>query len=130
VKTQKRLIGALATILLTIFLLYGIGCRLIYQGVREYSREAQESYSGAPVPALIALISDESAPYEKRNSAIWALGQIGDKRALPALQALNTSEVQTSPYDSTSYIVQYSVEKAIKQLNGISGTRWMYRWLD
>ena len=129
-KTQKRLIGAAVTIVLTILLLYGIGCRLIYQGVREYTHEAQELYGGAPGPALIALINDDSAPYEKRNSAIWAIGQIGDKRALPTLQGLNTSEDQKPPYDTTSYIVQYSVDKAIKQINGISLTRWMYRWLD
>ena len=115
---------------LTILALYGYGCHLIFSGVQKITREAQASYGGEPVIALIALVEDESAPFEKRNTAIWALGQIGDKRALPVLQKLDTAEVQHPPYDSTAYIVQYSVEKALKHINGFTVTKWMYRWLD
>lgn len=129
-KIQIKPIVAVASMVLTVLILYGIGCRLIYKGVLNSSRGAQDAYGGEPVTALIALAGDEKAPLEKRNSAIWALGQIGDERSLPVLNDLRTGEVQAKPYDSTAYIVQYSVEKAIRQVNGLSVTRWMYRWLD
>ena len=114
----------------TILGLYGLGCRMIFKGVQQNVRSAQSTYAGDAVSALIALVEDGQAPFEQRNGAVWALGQIGDPRALPALQAMTPPAGQQPPYDSTSYIVQYSVDKAIKQINGISFTRWMYRWLD
>lgn len=120
---------AIIIMVLTVLGLYGYGSRLIFSTVRTVALEAQATYSGDPVVALIALVEDETAPFDKRNSAIWALGQIGDKQALPVLQELDTHEVQSAPYDSTAYIVQYSLDKALKQMNGISLTRWMYRWL-
>lgn len=120
---------AIVITIITVFVLYGAGARLIYNGVKQYTEEAQTHYGGDAVGALIALVEDEAAPFEKRNSAIWALGQLGSERALPVLTRLDTNEVQEPPYDSTAYIVQYSVEKAIKQINRFSMTRWMYRGL-
>jgi hypothetical protein len=114
---------------ITVVVLYGIGARLIFNGVQQYATEAQAVYGGDAAGALIALVEDENTPFEKRNSAIWALGQLGNERALPVLTKLDTDEVQNPPYDSTSYIVQYSVEKSIKQINGFSMVRWMYRFL-
>ena len=125
-----KLKTALIILMATLFVLYGYGCHLIFSGVRRIAEEAQTAYTGEPVVALIALVEDEQAPFEKRNSAIWALGQIGDKRARPVLEKLDTGEKQQPPYDSTAYIVQYSVEKSLKQINGFTVTRWMYRWLD
>jgi len=49
---------------------------------------------------------------------------------LPLLQKLDTDEIQKKPLDSDKYLVQYSVEKAIRQINSdFIITRWMYRWL-
>jgi hypothetical protein len=114
---------------ITVVVLYGFGARLIFNGVQLYSSEAKATYGGDAVGALIALVEDENASFENRNSAIWALGQLGSDRALPVLHKLDTHEKQEPPYDSTQYIVQYGVEKAIKQINRISLTRWMYRGL-
>ena len=117
-------------LMVTLLALFGYGSHLIFSGVQKITRETQANYEGEPVIALIALVEDEQATFEKRNSAIWALGQVGDKRALPVLEKLDTAEIQHPPYDSTAYIVQYSVEKALKQIHGFTVTRWMYRWLD
>lgn len=127
---RPKPLTALVIMAVTIVTLYGYGSHLLFSGVKKVAREAQANYTGELVPALIALAEDEEASFEKRNSAIWALGQIGDKRALPVLQKLDTAEIQHPPFDSTAYIVQYSVEKAIKQINGFTLTKWMYRWLD
>lgn len=126
---KPKLEVAIIITCITVFVLYGAGARLIFNGVQQYANDAQANYGGDSVGALIALVEDESASFEKRNSAIWALGQLGSDRALPTLRKLDTDEVQKTPYDSTAYIVQYSVEKAIKQINGFSMVRWMYRFL-
>lgn len=120
---------AIIITIITVAVLYGAGARLIYNGVKSAATEAQSNYGGDAVGALVALVGDQDAPFEKRNSAIWALGQLGSDRALPILTQLDTNEEQEPPYDSTSYIIQYSVEKAIRQINRISLTRWMYRGL-
>lgn len=120
---------AIGIMTLTVIVLFGIGTRLIFTSVQTIATEAQSIYQGQPATALISLIKDEKALFEKRNSAIWALGQIGDQRALPALRNLDTGEIQQAPYDSTSYILQFRVEKSIKQINRFSPTRWIYRWL-
>ena len=127
---RYRLIRPLVIPVATILVLYGVGCGMIYRGVRHAVRSAQFTYGGDPVSALIAQLEDETASYEDRNNAIWALGQIGDKRALPVLYRLRTGEKQKITYDSTAYIVQYSVKKAIKQINGFTLTKWMYRRLE
>lgn len=126
---KPKLETALWIVFITVIILYGAGARLIFGGVQRYAHDARETYGGDHVGALIALVEDESASFEKRNSAIWALGQIGSDRALPTLRKLDTDEVQHPPYDSTAGIIQYGVEKAIKQINGFSTTRWMYRFL-
>ncbi|MDF7824926.1 HEAT repeat domain-containing protein [Pontiellaceae bacterium B12227] len=127
--SKPKLEIAIVITCITVLVLYGFGARLIFKGVQQYATEAQATYGGDAVGALVALVEDENASFESRNSAIWALGQLGSDRALPILTKLDTNEQQEAPYDSTSYIVQYSVEKAIKQINGFSTVRWMYRWL-
>ena len=127
--SNRKLEIAIIISCITVFVLYGAGARLIFTGVQQYTHQAQAAYGGDAAGALIALVEDENASFEARNSAIWALGQLGDERALPALTQLDTDEEQSAPYDSTAYIVQYSLDKAIKQIGRFSTVRWMYRFL-
>ncbi len=100
----------------------------IYQSVSEISAKAKSNFSFDTVESLVALIESDKFSYFDKNRAIWALGQIGDKRALPLLNRLNTDEIQNKPLNTKNYIVQYTVEKAIKQINGgFIATRWMYK---
>jgi len=105
----------------------GLSLRSIYSRVETIVRIAQSRYAGDTAEALMSLIESDSETYRDKNRAIWALGQIGDTRALPVLQRLNTGEVQEKPYDPSAYIVLYSVRKAIEQIQSdFSLTRWMY----
>jgi hypothetical protein len=126
---KPKLEVAIIIMIITVFVLYGIGTRLIFKGVQQYSTAAQSTYGGDAVGALIALVEDENASFESRNSAIWALGQLGSERALPILGSLNYPTNQEPPYDSTAYIVEYGVKKSIRQIHGFSTTRWIYRFL-
>lgn len=80
-------------------------------------RAQKNSPSSDCVTALTARLSDESQSYSDRNDAIWALGQLGDERALPVLQQHFTGQIpQQEPWNET--LSQYELQKAIGLLNG------------
>ncbi|MBF0208082.1 MAG: hypothetical protein HQK53_14480 [Oligoflexia bacterium] len=61
-----------------------------------------------------------------RNNAIWALGQLADRRALPALNKLYLGTI--SPRESgDSTISQYELKKAIQWCEKGNATGWMYK---
>jgi len=63
------------------------------------------------------LLKDENRSFKSRNSAIWALGQIGDARALPVLQSFYTGNIP--PKESLNDdISQYELKKAINLAGG------------
>ena len=69
------------------------------------------------VEALIVQLNDENQGFRSRNSAIWALGQLGDNRALPVLQRYYTGNIPSKePLDKS--ISQYELKKAINLTNG------------
>jgi len=82
------------------------------------------------VDALVAQLDDNQQGFRTRNHAIWALGQYGDRRALPILQKYYTGNIPNrEPLDET--ISQYELEKAIKLANGgLNLTAWVWRWGD
>jgi hypothetical protein len=99
---------------------------IIGYGVKERCHLAQEKYSGDCVQALVQYLEDEDNPFRGRNSAIWALGQLGDARALPALERLYTGDIP--PRESLSQTIsQYELKKAIKLINGFNATAFFWR---
>ena len=103
----------------------------IYSGVKMRCDDARHEFGGDSVEALMALIESDSSSFKEKNNAIWALGQLGDRRAVLFLEKLITDEEQPPPYDSSKYIVQYSVRKALRSCKGGEPhlTKWMYREL-
>jgi len=106
----------------------------IGKSVKEQCRLAQVKYS-AELPAnnpdcaqaLIMTLEDENRSYRQRNMAIWALGQLGDKRGLSVLDKYYTGVIpDREPYDQG--ISQYELKKAIKLLqNGFNATAFLWR---
>ncbi|MFH1844229.1 MAG: hypothetical protein ABIF77_13570 [bacterium] len=134
---RTRFSGKRRTVIIVVALVIALGASLfvltlrqIFTGVQDISQQAQEQYGGDRVEALLALTESEQNSYRDRNRAIWALGQLGDERALPLLRQLDSDEEQPIPYDRDAYIVQYTVEKAIRHIESdFTLTRWMYHWL-
>lgn len=127
---RRRLVTGVVIVGIILACLFAASMYQIFSGVRSTCRYATQHYPGDNVEALLALVGSKDASFRRKNQAIWALGQIGDERALPLLRSLDTEEAQSKPYNADSYIVQYSVEKAIHQIeSGFTLTRWMYRWL-
>ncbi len=113
---------------ISIFLLiFIVACSWIGNEVKSNCVRARLEYGGDCVDSLVKLLDDETKGYKARNDAIWALGQLGDSRALPALSSHYTGVIPArEPLDQT--ISQYELNKAIKLANG--GTNiiaWTWR---
>ena len=107
-------------------LLFVVTCTVIGYDVKEQCRDAQQAYGGDCVDALINLLDDDKQSFTARNSAIWALGQLGDERALPVLEKYFSGyEKGREPLEAA--ISQYSLNKAINLINGINLTAWAWR---
>jgi len=90
-------------------------------------QNAQWQYGGDCVEALIAQLDDEHQGFRDRNHAIWALGEMGDSRALPVLEKYYTGDIpDREPLDET--ISQYELKKAINLAKGGTNlTTWIWR---
>ncbi len=88
---------------------------------------AQEKYTGDCVEALISSLDDKKNSFESRNSAIWALGQLGDIRALPVLKKYYTGDIpEREPIEEG--ISQYELKKAINLAGGgVNLSAWVWR---
>lgn len=128
-KQLKESVFFVAAIGLSIFMLFFvITCTWIGFDAKNHCREAKNDYGGDCVEALIALLSDENRSFHSRNSAIWALGQLGDRRAYPVLQKYYTGIIpEREPYNDG--ISQYELKKAVSLTNGglnITAVFWRY----
>jgi hypothetical protein len=111
-----------------LLLFFIIAAVWIGHDVKTQCKLAQAEYSGDCVVALIYLLEDESRGFKPRNDAIWALGQLGDNRALPALQKYYTGIIPDGePLNQT--LSQYELKKAINLASGglnITAVFWRY----
>ncbi len=123
-KVKKVVVyGALACFAF-LFIAFVMICFSIRSGVKEISAEATQLYPGDRVEALITYVNSEDHSLRKRNLAVWALGQIGDKRALPVL----TESYTGGPCDHDSRLCQRELQKAIKLCKGsLNATLWLPR---
>ena len=121
-RLKKDLATAAAIGISAILLFYGFSCLSIYTGIKDISAEASSAYGGDKVSALMAFIDDEERELAERNRAVWALGQIGDARALPALEKRYTGE----SCDHDRFLCQYELKKAIRKCRGsVNLTSWV-----
>ena len=107
-------------------LLFVVTCTIIGYEVNQICSDAKAEYSGDCVESLIALLEDEAQPFRERNSAIWALGQLGDHRALPVLERYYTGDIPERE-SLNNGISQYELKKAIKLAGGgLNLTAWAW----
>jgi len=102
---------------------------LIGSEVEEACQSAWEKYEkGDCVEALIFLLEDEKNSFSERNLAIWALGQIGDVRALDVLEKNYTGYIsEKESWNET--LSQYELKKAIESVGGsVNITRFLWSY--
>ncbi|MBN2269059.1 MAG: HEAT repeat domain-containing protein [Sedimentisphaerales bacterium] len=103
---------------LGVFVLLGVSylfiCLYIGAHVKSACAQAMQEYPGDRLEAVIAYVESESHSLRKRNKAVWALGYLGDKRALPVLKKHFTG----GSCDHNKYLCQGELGKAIKKCEG------------
>ena len=111
-----------------VVLFFVITCAWIGYEVKDLCQEAKREYGNSCVESLIKLLDDEKKGFRARNHAIWALGQLGDSRALPVLNSYYTGNIpDREPLDGT--ISQYELKKAVELAKGGTNiTAFIWRW--
>jgi hypothetical protein len=111
---QKRIMAGAALVVIVLlgaFVAVGVS---IGSGVRDASAAAVDEYGGDRVDALMAVVDSPKHSLRERNRAVWALGQLGDARALPTLERYHTG----APCDHARFICQHELDKAIRACHG------------
>ena len=119
----------LVTIGIGVFLLFFvITCTWIGFDVKSQCERAEDKYDKDCVESLVMLLDNEDESFHARNSAIWALGQMGDSRALPILEKYYTGDIpEREPLNKV--ISQYELKKALALARGgvnITAIFWRY----
>lgn len=115
--------GALSCLAL-VLVMFVVVCFSIRSSVKQMCAEATKEYPGNRVEALTAYVISESHSLKKRNRAVWALGQIGDKSALAVLESFYTS----GNCEHEKHLCQHELKKAIYGCKGgLNLTAWLRR---
>ena len=91
----------------------------IGHGVKKNIRHAQMHYPGTAEEALISFLQDErNTTGDRTHKAIWTLGQIRSKNALPVLRTLYLGDTEgTTCYGKhDSVLCQYEIHKALSSI--------------
>ena len=103
---------------LAIFIIVVISFSLwIELELKNICEEATKNYTGDKVEVLMMSLETDTYGldtqlYKKNNRIVWALGQLGDKRALPFLNNLATGK----PCDHKTNLCQGEIQEAIRKL--------------
>ncbi len=119
----------LGAVLLLIGLLYLIPTvrftvTSIDRSVEANCSEADATDMDRCVEALTALLRSDKVSFERKNRAIWTIGQLADPRALPVLEELRTDIPCEEPCSKDLAVCQYELEKAI---GWCRGEAWLMR---
>lgn len=114
--------GGLAVLFVLIVVFAGASYIIINE-VETICFNTQKMFPGDAVESLSSALKSENLSIREKNQVIWALGEIGDKRAVPALRALETGETCDKPCDTNQKICQYGIRKSIRFCEGINVIR-------
>ena len=117
-KTIKIILGLLFTIFIIIIL---IVTYYVESQVQETCQMAMLIYPGDKIQALINVAKNQNACTKDRSRALWALGQLGDKKALPYLIE-NFSGIEET--DICIYEAQFAIEKIQNESFNLPGFLW------
>jgi len=124
-----QVLAYLAILGLSLFvMLFVVSSTWIGYTIKNMCLAAEDAYGGDCVEALSTQLRDESLDFSTRNSTTWALGEIGDRRALPLLESLFSGQVPARE-SWENKLSQYELQKAIKLIkSGFNLTHWAWRF--
>lgn len=124
-KIFKILLFSLSIILLSIAAMVFTVYLVLFFEVRDICNNAQKEYKSDCVVSLMKVLDSNNKSIKQKNDAIWALGQLADKRALPKLKYMFVADYpEREPLDEV--ISNYEIEKAIRWMESGNLTSWMY----
>jgi HEAT repeat protein len=110
-----KLVLSAASVLAVLSLLGLLGLQKYIGGEVEATGDsAVQQFGGDRVEALTKLVACDNCVVRDRNRAVWALGQMGDRRALPVLREHHTRNKCNHRTD----LCEYELGKAIKKIEG------------
>lgn len=119
------MIRSIITILTIVMILGIVGLYTIHvwieKDVKENIAVVKSMYPGNAEEALLSFLLDDSNPtIERTHIAIWTLGQIGSKKALPVLKEYyqNDPNGETCIGKHHELLCQYEINKAIEAIDG------------
>lgn len=89
--------------------------------VQETCKAAVSIYPGDKIQALINVSKNQSTCTKDKSRALWALGQLGDKKALPYLFE-NFDGIEET--DLCIYEAQFAIEKIKNESFNLPGFLW------
>ena len=107
-------------IIAVLCLLAVCACGALYGGIQWDAHQKAEAVwaaypqAGNEVEALMLQMQSESESMQTRNMAVWALGRLRAKAALPVMRSYYTGQ----KCDHTTCLCQSELEKAIKRCGG------------
>jgi hypothetical protein len=133
---MKRVLFIIGISLTVILFCFILAMRIwIGHDIKERISIAKQQYSGTAEDALIAYLLDTThPPYNRSDVAIWTLGQIRSKKALPILKELykNDPQGKTCKYHHDTVLCQYEIHKAIVSIEhkwlGAKEKNWFGSW--
>jgi hypothetical protein len=124
----KYVFRVIAILVIVLFAVTAIMELLIGSGVKSSIQAAQAHFPGKRVEALMAMVECESCSLEDRNQAVWALGQLDDRRALPVLEKYYTGK----PCNHRLEMCQPKLRIALRHLRHQDKNRFeafLWRWM-
>lgn len=123
---RKWAIRVTAIVFIALFGFIILAELMIGLGARKFTQIAQGRFPGDRVVALMSMVECESCSMRDRNHAVWTLGQLADRRALPVLEKYYTGE----KCDHSNKICQYELEKALRLVRkGYNYQMPFWRWM-
>ncbi|MBW7992499.1 MAG: hypothetical protein FVQ84_21130 [Planctomycetes bacterium] len=129
-RLRKILLKGIPIILLVCVVVIILLSLWIELHVKKMCGMATQKYPGDKIEALIKFVESKengyrASIYSANNHAFWALGQLGDKRALPFLKKLVTGEL----CDHETNLCQGEIKEAIHKLerNGFNLPKFLWR---
>ena len=115
-RASRIALWILAIVMGILFIAYLGANILIGWGINNESRSAMARFGGDRIEALISVVDCQDCRLQDRDHAVWALGQLKDKRALTVLHKYRTGK----PCNHSRQICQYEISKAIRWTEGKS----------
>jgi len=111
---KEKFVFSFAGILILLIGMCFLISLIIGAGVRTVSAAALHEQPGDRIEALMAYAESPTHNLRERNRVVWALGQLGDSRALPLLEKYYTG--QSCDHDRA--LCQHELKKAIRLCRG------------